>query len=343
MQNTIAEKQKPHVITPHKTVSRIPFTSRLREHRSEWTLTVLIVVIFAVGPLVTEYFFTLDNLFNLSRQASYLAIVSVGMALVLIVGGIDLSIGAVMQLVGLCSVLLLALGLPAWAVLILALMMGGGLGLINGILSVYGRIQPFIATLATAGIMTGIVMTYTQGNGVAPRGIDPGFRFIGGGTIAGIPIPAAFMLLVFVVFWWLMSRTVYGRSIYSLGSNAYAARNVGVNVKVLECSVYALSGVLAALAGYLTSARSGTFQPATAATGGTPVEVVIMAIAAIVLGGGSLSGGKGTIVGAFLGALVSAIMLNFLVLLGMGIWFQRFILALIIIAVVIVARRSKGA
>ena len=342
MQNTIAE-QKPNVITPHKTVSRIPYTSRLLEYRSEWTLAVLIVVIFAVGPLVTEYFFTLDNLFNLSRQASYLAIVSVGMALVLIVGGIDLSIGAVMQLVGLCSVLLLALGLPAWAVLILALMMGGGLGLINGILTVYGRIQPFIATLATAGIMTGIVMTYTQGNGVAPRGIDPGFRFIGGGTIAGIPIPAAFMLLVFVVFWWLMSRTVYGRSIYSLGSNVHAARNVGVNVKVLECSVYALSGVLAALAGYLTSARSGTFQPATAATGGTPVEVVIMAIAAIVLGGGSLSGGKGTIVGAFLGALVSAIMLNFLVLLGMGIWFQRFILALIIIAVVIVARRSKGA
>ncbi len=343
MQNTLAETSIQKAAAERQPVNRVSFRRWLSEYRSECTLAVLIVLIFVVGPLVTEYFFTVDNLVNLSRQSSYLAIVSVGMALVLIVGGIDLSIGAVMQLVGLCTVLLLASGLPAWAALIFALLMGGALGLINGVLTVYVRMQPFIATLATAGIMTGIVMTYTQGNGVAPRGIDPGFRYLGGGTVFGLPIPAAFMIVVFVLFWWLMSRTVYGRNIYALGSNVNAARNLGVNVKVLECSVYVGSGVLAALAGFLTSARSGTFQPATAATGGTPVEVVIMAIAAIVLGGGSLSGGKGTIVGAFLGALVSAIMLNFLVLLGMGIWFQRFILALIIIAVVILARRAKGA
>jgi ribose/xylose/arabinose/galactoside ABC-type transport system permease subunit len=104
-----------------------------------------------------------------------------------------------------------------------------------------------------------------------------------------------------------------------------------------------LSGMLAALAGYLTFARMGTFQPATAATGGTPVEMVIMAIAAVVLGGGSLAGGKGTMIGAFLGATVSAVMLNYLVLLGMGIWFQRFILALIIIVVVLLARKNERA
>lgn len=315
----------------------------LKEHRSEVTLVILTAVTFAVAPLLSEYFFTFSNLFNLSRQGSYLAIVAVGMALVLIVGGIDLSVGAIMQLVGLCTVLMLGSGVSAWVAFVLALLMGAVLGAINGALAVYVGMQPFIATLATGGIMTGVVTTYTQGNAVAPKGIDPMFRTIGSGTVGGLPIPAAAMIFVVVLFWWMMSHTVYGRNVYAVGSNKAAARNIGVKVNEVECSVYILIGVLAALAGYLTFARSGTFQPATAATGGTPVEVVIMAVAAVVLGGGSLVGGKGTVVGAFLGALVSAIMLNFLVLLGMGIWFQRFILAIIIIAVVVVTQRTERA
>ena len=320
-----------------------PLASWLRDHQSECALVILIGLIFAIAPLLSEYFFTLDNLFNLSRQSSYLAIVAVGMALVLIVGGIDLSVGAIMQLVGLCTVLLLGSGTSAGVALVIALMLGAGLGVINGVLTVYVRMQPFIATLATGGIMTGVVTTYTHGNGVAPRGIDPMFKVIGGGSVLGIPIPAAAMILVVVLFWWLMSHTVYGRNIYAVGANRNAARNIGLSVREVECSVYILIGMLAALAGYLTFARSGTFQPATAATGGTPVEVVIMAVAAVVLGGGSLVGGKGTVVGAFLGALVSAIMLNFLVLLGFGIWFQRFILALIIIIVVVLTQKTERA
>lgn len=319
------------------------FVDWLKVHRSECTLLVLIIVTFAIAPFLSEYFFTFDNLFNLSRQASYLVIVAVGMALVLIVGGIDLSVGAILQLVGLCTVLLLGSGLSAWEAFICALLVGALLGAINGFLIVYVRMQPFIATLATGGIMTGVVTTYTQGNAVAPKNIDPMFKVIGGGTIAGIPVPAAAMIFAVVLFWWVMSFTVYGRNVYATGSNKAAARNLGVNVKAIECSIYILIGVLAALAGYLTFARSGTFQPATAATGGTPVELVIMAVAAVVLGGGSLAGGKGTVVGAFLGALVSAIMLNFLVLLGMGIWFQRFILAIIIIVVVVLAERNGRA
>ena len=317
--------------------------SWLREHQSECALVIIIGLTFAIGPLLSEYFLTFDNIFNLSRQSSYLAIVAIGMALVLIVGGIDLSVGAIMQLVGLCTVLLLGSGISAWVAFVLALLIGAGLGVINGVLTVYVGMQPFIATLATGGIMTGVVTTYTQGNGVAPRGIDPTFRAIGGGTLIGIPIPAAAMILVVALFWWLMSHTVYGRNIYAVGANKHAARNVGVSTREVECSVYVLIGILAALAGYLTFARSGTFQPATAATGGTPVEVVIMAIAAVVLGGGSLVGGKGTVIGAFLGALVSAMMLNFLVLLGMGIWFQRFILAIIIVVVVVSTRRTVRA
>lgn len=317
------------------------FGGMLSEYRSEATLILFLALAFIVGPLFTEFFLTPDNLFNLSRQGSYLTIVSIGMALVLIVGGIDLSIGAVMQLVGLCTVLLLGSGASAEVAFIFALLLGAVLGAMNGVLTVYGRMQPFIATLATGGIMTGIVMTYTQGNAVAPRDIDPAFRAIGGGAIGGIPIPAAFMIVVVLLFWWIMTNTTYGRNVYALGSNKNAARNIGVRTDLVECSVYMFSGMLAALAGYLTFARMGTFQPATAATGGTPVEMVIMAIAAVVLGGGSLAGGKGTIIGAFLGATVSAVMLNYLVLLGMGIWFQRFILALIIITVVLLASKNE--
>lgn len=306
-------------------------------------LIILIGIAFATAPLFTEFFLTSDNLFNLSRQGSYLAIVAIGMALVLIVGGIDLSIGAIMQLVGLCTVLLLGTGVSAGIAFILALLTGAVLGAINGVLTVYGRMQPFIATLATGGIMTGLVMTYTGGNAVAPQDIDPAFRLIGGGSIAGVPIPALAMIFVVALFWWLMTYTTYGKNVYATGANKSAARNVGVDVKWIECSVYVVSGLLAALAGFLTFARMGTFQPATAATGGTPVEVVIMAIAAVVLGGGSLTGGKGTVIGAFLGAMVSAVMLNFLILLGMGVWFQRFILAIIIIMVVILARKNERA
>lgn len=320
--------------------ARDTVSSWLGEYRSEATLILFLALAFAAGPLFTEFFLTPSNLFNLSRQSSYLTIVAIGMALVLIVGGIDLSIGAVMQVVGLFTVVILGSGVSAGTALVLGLLLGAALGVINGLLIVYGRMQPFIATLATGGIMTGIVMTYTQGNAVAPQGIDPAFRALGGGAVLGVPIPAAIMFVVVVLFWWLMSNTTYGRNVYALGSNKSAARNVGVNTAFVECSVYAISGTLAALASYLTFARMGTFQPATAATGGTPVEVVIMAIAAVVLGGGSLVGGKGTIVGAFLGATVSAVMLNYLVLLGMGIWFQRFILAAIIVVVVLLARKT---
>lgn len=323
------------------TYSRKSLFGWLGEHRSEYILVLLITVAFALAPLFTEFFLTADNLFNLSRQGSYLAIVAVGMALVLIIGGIDLSIGAVMQLVGLSTVLLLGAGMSAGAAFVLALLLGAGLGTLNGLLIVYGRMQPFIATLATGGVMTGVVMTYSQGNAVAPRGIDPFFKVIGGGAVAGIPVPALAMFLVVAVFWWLMSFSTYGKNVYATGANKNAARIVGINVNWIEISVYLVSGVLAALAGFLTFARVGTFQPATAATGGTPVEVVIMAIAAVVLGGGSLVGGKGTVIGAFLGAMVSAVMLNLLILLGMGIWFQRFLLAIIIVVVVVLSSRSE--
>lgn len=311
------------------------------DHRSEYMLVLLITAAFVLAPLFTEFFLTADNLFNLSRQGSYLAIVAVGMSLVLIIGGIDLSIGAIMQLVGLCTILLLGAGFSAWGAFIAALVLGAGIGLINGMLIVHGRMQPFIATLSTGGIMTGIVMTYSQGNAVAPRDIDPMFRAIGGGAVAGVPIPALAMFLVVGIFWWLMSFSTYGKNVYATGANENAARIVGINVNWIECSVYAISGMLAALAGFLTFARVGTFQPATAATGGTPVEVVIMAIAAVVLGGGSLVGGKGTVIGAFLGAMISAIMLNLLILLGMGIWFQRFLLAIIIVGVVVLSSRGE--
>ena len=323
------------------TFSRKALFGWLGEHRSEYMLVLLITAAFALAPLFTEFFLTADNLFNLSRQGSYLAIVAVGMALVLIIGGIDLSIGAVMQLVGLSTVLLLGAGMSAGAAFVLALLLGAGLGALNGVLIVYGRMQPFIATLATGGVMTGIVMTYSQGNAVAPRDIDPMFRAIGGGAVAGIPVPALAMFVVVALFWWLMSFSTYGKNVYATGANENAARIVGVNVNWIEVSVYMVSGLLAALAGFLTFARVGTFQPATAATGGTPVEVVIMAIAAVVLGGGSLVGGKGTVIGAFLGAMVSAVMLNLLILLGMGIWFQRFILAIIIVVVVVLSARSE--
>lgn len=312
---------------------RYRFSILFSENTPEFLLLILIAMLVTVSPIFSSVFLSDNNILNMLRQSSYLVIVTIGMMIVIVTGGIDLSVGAVMQLVGLCAILMLKVHVPVWLSLFLALLFGAALGTINGILTVFGKLQPFIATLATMQIMDGLVLTITEGAAQAPKGLDPAFKRIGAGYVGPIPTPVIFMIGTALVFWLLMSKTTYGRYLYVTGSNKIAARNAGVGTRAIEVSAYSLSGLLAALASFLVVARSASFQPATTHSGGGSMAVT--AIAAAVIGGGSLLGGKGKILGAILGGLVSAMLLNFLVLLDMNIWVQRFVLALLILVAVV--------
>lgn len=303
-----------------------------KNHREESFLLLFILVVTTIAPFFSPVFFTSFNLLNLMRQISYTAIASVGMLLTVLIGGIDLSVGAVMQIVGLASILLIQSHLPVWLVIILVLLFGAVLGLVNGTLITFGRLQPFIVTLGTKVIIDGCTLVISKGKGIGGN-ISSQFLAIGAGYIGPVPVPVVIMIIVFIIGFLILNKTVFGRSIYAVGSNRLAAFNSGINVKKIQLLVYSLSGFLAAISGLLIASRTGAFQPITTHGGAAGME--LNAIAAVVVGGASLAGGKGTIIGAFLGALVSGLLFNLLVLLNINPYVQQFILGVIILLAVI--------
>ncbi len=310
----------------------------IKSHQEESLLTLFIVIIIAISPMISPDFFTEYNLFNLLRQISYTAIVSIGMLLTILIGGIDLSVGSIMQAVGLSSVLLIQNDMPVWLVVIVVLLIGMALGLINGSLIVYGLLQPFIVTLGTKIIIDGSTLVISDGKGVSGNAPD-GFLEIGAGHVGSIPIPVIIMFVLIFIGSVMLNRTVFGRQIYAVGSNRLAAHNSGIHVNKIQLLVYMLSGLFAAIAGLLVAARTGAFQPITLGGGAGGME--LNAIAAVVVGGASLAGGKGTIGGAFLGALLSGLLFNLLVFLDLNPYIQQFVLGAIVLAAVIFSASKR--
>lgn len=307
-------------------------------HQEEFFLLMFIVIVTLISPLFSPVFFTSFNLFNLMRQISYTAIVSVGMLMTILIGGIDLSVGSVMQIVGLVSILLVQSQMPVGLVIIVVLLLGAALGLLNGTLITYGRLQPFIVTLGTKVIIDGITLVITQGKGIGGD-VSDSFLSIGAGYAGPVPIPVIIMVVIYIAGYLLLSKSVFGRQIYAVGSNRLAAHNSGINVRRIQILVYVLSGLFAAIAGLLVASRTGAFQPITTHGGATGMEM--SAIAAVVVGGASLAGGKGTIVGAFLGALVAGLLFNLLVLLNINPYIQQFVLGVIILLAVIFSASER--
>lgn len=305
-----------------------------KEYQEETFLLLVILVIVAISPIFSPEFFSSYNLFNLLRQISYTAIVSVGILLVILLGGIDLSVASIMQAVSLTSILLMQNQLPVWIVVFIGLLLGALIGLLNGALITFGKLQPFIVTLGTMVIIEGFTLISTQGKGVSGDVSDE-FLAIGAGFLGPVPIPVVIMILIYVVGYLLLTKTVFGREIYSVGSNRLSAFNSGINVNKIQLLVYSLSGLLAAVAGLLIASRTGAYQPG----GATGMEM--NAIAAVVLGGASLAGGKGTIGGTFLGALLAGLLFNLLVFLNMNSYIQQFILGVIILGAVIFSASKR--
>lgn len=305
----------------------------LIEQKSLIALLVLVVVVSFLNP----NFFTVDNLLNILRQTSVNAIIAVGMTLVILTAGIDLSVGSVLALCGAFAATLVAMEVPVLVAVPTALLAGAILGAISGMIIAKGKVQAFIATLVTMTLLRGVTMVYTDGRPISTGFTDTAdtFAWFGTGYALGIPVPVWLMVVVFAGAWYLLNHTRFGRYVYAVGGNESATRLSGINVDRVKIGVYAICGLLAALAGIIVTSRLSSAQP----TAGMGYE--LDAIAAVVLGGTSLMGGKGRIMGTLIGALIIGFLNNALNLLDVSSYYQMIAKAVVILLAVLVDNKNK--
>jgi ribose transport system permease protein len=287
-------------------------------NRQEVFVFILLLVAVIFLSLSTDTFLTANNLQNVSRNFAWITIPAFGESLVIIIGGIDLSVGAVMALSGLITALALRFGLPIPLALFAGLLAGSAVGWVNGTLVGRVRFPPFIVTLGTASIVRGIIFGLAEGWPI--RDLPSNFRYFGQADVLlgplAIPVPVIITILLAILVYIFLKKTILGRYIYTLGDNEQALIVTGVGLPKLKTIVYTLCGTLTAVGGILMTARLGVAAP-TAATG---YELDI--IAAVIIGGTSLFGGEGSTLGVLLGAAFMQILRNGLVLLGLPAYWQ---------------------
>lgn len=299
----------------------------LIEQRSIIALLILIMIVSMINP----DFFSVDNILNILRQTSVNAIIAVGMTFVILIAGIDLSVGSVLALTGAIAASMIGLEWPILVVIPAILLLGTALGAISGVIVAKGRVQAFIATLVTMTLLRGITMVYTDGRPISTGFSDTAdhFAFLGTGYLFGIPFPIWLMVVVFLAARYILKHTRIGRYIYALGGNEAATLLSGINVNKIKIFVFAVSGFLSAIAGLIVTSRLSSAQP----TAGVSYE--LDAIAAVVVGGTSLMGGKGRVMGTLIGALIIGFLNNALNLLDISSYYQMIAKALVILVAVL--------
>ncbi len=327
--------------TPAAATQPDPGASRVRvllgyldRNKSLVGLIILMAIVSAFSP----NFLTTDNLLNILRQTSVNAIIACGMTFVILTAGIDLSVGSVLALTGAVCASLIGADLNIWLVIAATLAFGAALGAVSGVIVSVGRVQPFIATLVAMTALRGATLVYSGG-----RPIDAGegaaadaFWALGGSYVFGIPVPVIIAAVVFLVGWFVLSHMRFGRYVYAIGGSEQVARLSGIAVGWIKIAVYAISGMTAALAGIVLTARLQSAQP----TAGTTYE--LDAIAAVVLGGTSLMGGRGTLFGTLVGALIIGVLNNALNLMDVSSYYQMVAKGAVILLAVLVDSRGKA-
>ncbi|MBF2735350.1 MAG: ABC transporter permease [Betaproteobacteria bacterium AqS2] len=278
-------------------------------HVHEKILALMLIIALTVLSMLTDKFMTVANILNQGRLIAEIGLVALPMTLIIVTGGIDLAVGSVL---GLCAIVLglawKSLGLPLGAAMAVAVAVGALAGCFNGLLITRMRVPPLITTLATLALFRGVAEGLSQARSV--RGYPEWFFFLGQGEIAGIPVQVIILVAMTVLFWFLLAKTTLGRSLYAIGSNEVAARYSGIAVDRVKVLAYGLSGLMAGLAAVIFVSRVST----TRSDMGTGLELDV--IAAVVLGGTSIFGGRGTIVGTILGFLLIGLLKNGLALTG---------------------------
>ncbi len=313
-------------------IERIPVYYR----RQLGTLLGLLGLIL-IFWIMTPYFLTPSNLLNIARQTSINAIIAIGLTFVIIAGGIDLSVGSMLAFAGVVTAGALNLGIPILGSMIIGISVGFLCGAVNGVLIAWGHLPPFIATLGMMSIARGAALLFTGGRPIS--GFSVSFRFLAEGDFLSLPIPVYIMIGLYVVGHFVLTRTKIGRYAYAIGGNEEAAVLSGVPVKIYKLIIYGISGALSGIAAILLTARLNSAQPIAG------IMYELDAIAAAVIGGTSLMGGEGLLIGTLIGALIMGVLRNGLNILGISSFIQQTIIGTVIILAVLIdmflKRRKK--
>ncbi|OFK25717.1 ribose ABC transporter permease [Staphylococcus sp. HMSC068H12] len=293
---------------------------------------ILLVIIISV---LNSAFLEPSNLFNLLRQVSINGLITFGMTFVILTGGIDLSVGSTLALSSALIAILMVSGVDSMIALLVGCILGAILGAINGLLITLGKMAPFIATLATMTVFRGLTLVITDGNPITNLNGSYAFQLFGRGYFLGIPVPAVTMFITFIILYIILHKTIFGRQTYAMGGNEKAAFISGIKVNKLKIMIYSLAGLMSAMAGAILTSRLNSAQP----TVGMSYE--LDAIAAVVLGGTSLTGGKGRILGTLIGVLIIGVLNNGLNLLGVSSFYQQVVKGVVIIIAVLIDRKNK--
>lgn len=309
-------------------------TKGTKENLMKYKSVIGLIVFSLIISLLNDRFLTMGNMLNVFRQTSINSVIAAGMTFIILTGGIDLSVGSTLALTGAVGASLLASGMPLILALIIAILLGAFIGFLNGLVISKGKVQPFIATLAMMTIIRGATLIFTNGRPISTGdsiGADQ-FSFLGSGRLFGIPAPIYVTIIVFALGYYILKHTSLGRYVYALGGNEEATKLSGINIDLIKYKVYAISGALAAVAGLIVTARLSSAQP----QAGSGYE--LDAIAAVVLGGTSLAGGKGGIIGTIIGALIIGILNNALNLMDVTSYYQLLVKGIVILIAVLIDR-----
>ena len=294
-----------------------------------------LVAVCVALTFMSPDFLSVSNSFDVMRQVSINALIAFGMTLTILLGGIDLSVGSILAVSAVLAALTMKHGEGAPVAAAVAVLAGGAMGSLNGVVIAKGRVAPFIATLGTMTLLRGVALVLSNGSPISGFSSDF-FAMLGGGYVLRlVPVPVVLMLAMFGVFWFVLTRTVFGRHVYATGGNAEASKLSGVNTDRVQILVYTVSGAMAALAGVILTSRLDSAQP----TAGAGYE--LDAITAVVLGGTSLAGGRGWIFGTLVGALLIGVLNNGLNLLGVSAFYQLVVKGSVILLAVLLDRSGK--
>ncbi len=309
--------------------------TRLRKfmQHEQVALFLCLIGLCVVASLISPYFFTLKNIMNVLRSASLIAITGMGMVLIILLGDIDLSVGSTQGLIGVLAALVITATGNLYLTIAFVIVAGAGIGLVNSLLVTKARITPLIATLGTMAVLRGAAYVTTDGASVSVK--HAGFTWLGTGYIGPLPVPLLIAAVFGVALWFVLTKTAYGRYLYATGGCVEAAKLSGIDVGRIKRRAYIISGVLTAVTALLLAARMSTGQP----NAGIGFEFQV--IAAVVLGGVSLTGGKGTLSGAIIGILILSVLSNIMVLRNVNSFYQEIARGAVILLAVYIDGQNR--
>ncbi len=312
-----------------------PYVSGLLRKQA-FSMFFILLLIWIVLSVLSPYFFTVNNLFEITLQSAVFAIIAAGETFVIFSGGIDLSVGSVFAFSSIVGGLVFQTAGNTFLTILASIIAGIFAGLLNGLFITKLRVPPFVATLGMMGVARGFALILCKG--IPIYNLTKGYMWLGQGKIFGvIPVPTIIVAIVFLLAFFVLTYTKFGRFTYAIGSNVEATRLSGINIHRVTLGIFMVSGMLTAIAGVIESARLGTIQPA----GGNGYE--LLAIGAVVIGGTSLFGGEGDIIATLIGALIVTTLRNGLNILGVYAFWQYVVNGLIIIVAVAIEQiRRKG-